>query len=159
MKKDFLKQNVYYILSFLFLFFSLFIYFHSPSRSFIKNLSENNRRHILSKIITSKLNNSMEIGIFKIKKHDQIWLEIYKNPLTEFKLIDTLKLEGKFDAHITIEDQSSNLVIANIDGDKEYEIVAPTYNKKMKPILNVFKYDPVLKEFKRINTKNSKPIL
>lgn len=155
----FCKRHIYYILSSLFLSISLFLYFSPLSRNFFETFSKSKESYVLSKIITSKVKKSTELGIFKIKKHGQIWLEIYKNPLTELELIESFKLDGVFDAHIVLKDQSSNLIIANIDEDKEYEILAPTYNKKMKPILNIFKYDSLLKDFKRINTQNSKLFL
>lgn len=116
-------------------------------------------RTVLAKIETSKLNNQIKLSILKIKQNNKVFLEVYGQLNHGLELIDTLKLEGEYDAYILIKDQTSNLAIANVDRDVDLEIIAPTYNRRMKPILNVYKYDSRLEEFRKVNTKFTKPIL
>jgi hypothetical protein len=88
-----------------------------------------------------------------------MFLEVFVNMNHGLELIETLNLDGEFDAFLMLKERTSNLLITNIDRDDDLEIIAPTYDRRMKPILNVFKYDSNLEEFRRVNSKFSKPIL
>lgn len=116
-------------------------------------------RSILSKIETTKLNTQIKLTLLKIKQNNKVFIEVYGHLNHGLELIETLKLDGEYDAYILIKDQTSNLSIANIDRDSDLEIIAPTYNKRMKPILNIYKYDSNLEEFRKVNTDFTKPIL
>ncbi len=148
-----------YIISFLLLTLSLFLFFNSNTQNFFNRNIKNMGRTVLAKIETSKLNNQIKLSILKIKQNNKVFLEVYGQLNHGLELIDTLKLEGEYDAYILIKDQTSNLAIANVDRDVDLEIIAPTYNRRMKPILNVYKYDSRLEEFRKVNTKFTKPIL
>jgi hypothetical protein len=151
--------NKYHLISFLFLALSLFLFFNPKIQSFFNQLSKSNERVVLSKIETTKLNDQLKFTIIKIKQSQRLYLEIYAHMNHGLELLEKLILDGEFDAYLMLKDRSSNLVISNVDGDTNLEIVAPTYDKRMRPILNVFKYDSQMEEFRKVNSKFSKPIL
>lgn len=154
------KKYKYHIASVFLLALSLTIYFNPKLNTYLLARAQKDKRTVLAKIITQKLNPHSQFTLLKIKNKDQIWLEVYEESETQdIELISKLSLEGSFDAHIFLKDKATNLAIANIDRDSELEIISPTYNRKMEPILNVFKYDRVMEEFKKVNTNKNKPLL
>lgn len=160
MNKNFkLLFNKYYLTSFTLLLISLFLFFNPRVQKYFENRSRSNDRMVLSKIETSKLNNQIKFTLIKVTHNQKLSLEIYGEMNHGLELIETLHLDGAFDAYLMLKDRTSNLIISNIDGDPGLEIIAPTYDKHMKPILNVFKYDSQMEEFKKVNTKHNKPIL
>ena len=147
--------NKYYLISLLLLVVSLILFFNPKVQNFFKEISESKGRLVLSKLETNKLNDQLKFTIIKIKHEQKLYLEIYAHMNHGLELMEKLNLDGEFDAYLLLKDRSSNLIISNIDGDANLEIVAPTYDKRMKPILNVFKYDSQMEEFRKVNSKFS----
>lgn len=156
MKKVMNKMN--YLISIALLIFSLFIFFNENVQNFFKSYSENSSRVVLSKLTTKKLNYDLELTLIKIKQQQKIFIEIYAQMNHGLELMDTLQLDGEFDAYVILKDRTTNFLISNIDRDPGLEIIAPTYDRRMKPILNVYKYDQAMEEFKKVNSKFTKPI-
>lgn len=144
------------ILTAFFTILGLVVYLNSSTRDFIINLGVSNERTVLATIETEKLKGPHPFKILKIKEGPKIWLEIYyqmpndKNKTTS-ELHTRLDLRGEFDGHVLIMERATNLAISNIDRDNELEILAPTYSRGMTPILNIYKYDPILEEFKFVD--------
>ena len=151
--------NKYYLSSFALLLISLFLFFNPNVQNYSEEKSRSKDREILSKIETSKLNDQIKFTLIKVKHNQKLFLEIYGHMNHGLELIETLNLDGSFDAFLMLKDRTSNLIISNIDGDPGLEIIAPTYDKRMKPILNVYKYDSQMEKIKKVNTKHNKPIL
>lgn len=152
------------VISILLACLGVFIYTNKTSRSFIAQIGTSTERKILASVETERLNGPFPFKIFKIKEGKSLWLEIYfvhskdgqENP-EQAELHKKLPLQGEFDGHIVIQEQASNLALANIDNDKELEIIAPTYDRSMTPILNIYKYDPILEEFSAVNSSQLVP--
>lgn len=152
-------KNKYYIASIILLLFSLFLFFNPTVQNYFKSISENESRVVLSKIKTKKLNDQIELTLIKVKHQQKIYLEIYAHMNHGLELIEKITLDGEFDAYVILKDRTTNLMISNIDRTNDLEIIAPTYDRRMKPILNVYKYDSAMEEFRKVNSKFSKPIL
>ncbi len=154
-----LSNYKYYLISLVFLFISLFLFFNSNVQNYFKKINVGSSRQVLSKIQTKKLNPDLELTLIKVKSQQKIYLEVYANMNHGLELIEKLNLDGEFDAYVMLKDRTTNLLISNIDRDEDLEIIAPTYDRRMRPILNVYKYDKVMEEFKKVNSKFSKPML
>ncbi len=159
MNFDKLIKNKAYVASLILLLVSLFLFFNPSVQNYFKSISENENRVVLSKIRTKKLNDQLELTLIKVKHQQKIYLEIYAHMNHGLELIERITLDGEFDAYVILKDRTTNFMISNIDRTKDLEILAPTYDRRMKPILNVYKYDNVMEEFKKVNSKFSKPIL
>lgn len=153
------NKKLYYIISGLLLCISIFMFFSPSINDYFKGFSQSKKRLVLSKIETNSLNNQIKLTLIKVKQDQKLALEIYAHMNHGLELIETLSLDGTFDAYLSLNDRTSNLLISNIDGDPGLEVIIPTYDSSMRPILNVYKYDSNLEEFKKVNTKDAKPIL
>lgn len=153
------KINIYYAISIVLLIFSIFIFFNTKINVYFSQFSRSSNREVLSKIETTQLNSQMKLTLVKVKQNQKMYLEVFVHMNHGLELIETLTLDGEFDAFLMLKERTSNLLISNIDREPDLEIIAPTYDRRMKPILNVFKYDSNLEEFRRVNSKFSKPIL
>ncbi len=153
------KFNYYFLSSILLLILSLVLFFNPKFKRFINTSLNTNSREILAKIETKELHPQLNLTLIKIKQNQKLFLEVYAQMNHGLELIEKLNLDGEFDAFLMLKERTSNLLISNIDRDSDLEIIVPTYNYKMKPILNVFKYNSNLEEFRKVNSKYSKPIL
>lgn len=149
----------YYVFSAVLVVISLIIFFNPKVKSFFTSKANFNTRTIFAKLDSEKLNEQVKYTFIKVKQDQKLYLEIYVHMNHGLEIIEKLILEGEHDAHIILKDRTSNLLISNVDRDPDLEIIAPTYDKRMRPILNVFKYDKEMEEFKRVNTSLNKPIL
>lgn len=159
MSYKFLKMNKLYLASIVVIALSLILLFNHNLFNDLRDQKNSKKRTILSKVETTNLNKQLKLTILKIKKNNQMFLEVYGHLNHGLELMETLNLDGKFDAKIILKNQTTNLFITNVDRTEDLEILAPTYSRDMRPILNIFKYDPNFEEFKRVNTKSNKPIL
>ncbi len=135
---------------------AIFMYLNPKARSFINEWGGGSQRTILASIETTTLRGPHPFKILKIKEGPELWLEVYflisdEDGILQNELHKKLNLRGAFDGHILIQERASNLAIANIDSDRDLEILAPTYDRSMSPILNIYKYDPILEEFKLLD--------
>ncbi|MCO5112667.1 MAG: hypothetical protein M9899_00675 [Bdellovibrionaceae bacterium] len=135
---------------------AIFMYLNPKARSFINEWGGASQRTILASIETTTLRGPHPFKILKIKEGPELWLEVYflitdEEGVPQNELHKKLNLRGAFDGHILIQERASNLAIANIDSDRDLEILAPTYDRSMSPILNIYKYDPILEEFKLLD--------
>lgn len=141
---------------------AIFIYLNPHSRKMISDWGGSKQRTVLASIETTTLRGPHPFKILKIKEGSDLWLEVYflmqnQDGHIENELHKKLTLKGAFDGHILIQERASNLAIANIDADQDLEILAPTYDRSMTPILNIYKYDPILEEFKLLDP-TSQPV-
>ncbi|MBC7740826.1 MAG: hypothetical protein H7061_01420 [Bdellovibrionaceae bacterium] len=106
-------------------------------------------RQILAKVSTVNGIRSVQYLILKVKDSSGLQIEIYQvNP-------DTLKqeLRQKFDltqdgdAYMTINKNSSNLALSDIDHDGHLDILAPSVDRNGNLRLNTFRFNSDLQNF------------
>lgn len=154
-----IQLSKHYLISGALLVVSFAIFFNTKAVNYINSFTKAEGREVLSTIETLKLNPDLKMTLVKVKENKNLFLEVFVHMNHGLELIETLNLDGEFDAYLILKDRTSNLIIKNIDREPDLEIVAPTYDRQMKPVLNVFKYDLNLEEFRRVDSKYSKPIL
>lgn len=65
--------------------------------------------------------------------------------------VQNIDLPRGFDGHLWLNQVYSNLAILNIDQEGHNEVLVPYYDLKLNPRLFVYRYDPAIREFIRIN--------
>lgn len=149
-------------LSAIFALLGITAYMNPHSRRFISEFGNSSQRTVLASIETHKLRGPHPFKILKIKEGQDLWLEVYfvfkgaGDLASENEFHKRLNLKGSFDGHMLLQEQATNLAIANIDSDQDLEILAPTYDRSMNPILNIYKYDPILEEFNLMDSPSNR---
>ena len=87
--------------------------------------------------------------ILKIKTRDQYYLEIYKDNQS-LELMQRIALEEPLDGSFYFQGRYTNLAMADIDNDGNFEIVAPMYDKNSIPRLLIYKYNSALQSFEKL---------
>ena len=105
-------------------------------------------RKILSTVEGKVFPNHDQTTIIKIQTGKKLSLEIYKitkkNSYILFQKIDLGPLK---DAHLTTRHKASNLLLEDANSDQVLDILAPTFDEKLKPQLRVFSYESGLRKF------------
>lgn len=65
-----------------------------------------------------------------------------------------INLSKGFDAHTLINHSLTNIAFANIDRDEWQELVIPYYEGDLLPRLIIYKYDPLIRRFIRMNDRD-----
>jgi hypothetical protein len=140
----------------LFHFFSLFVplaliavVLHPDLRKGVRSQVMTEERLILSSVIGKILKNDHQpFKVLKVKKGNQIFLEIYsllrdgRSPI-----IGKLLLEDVKDGFFNFSGEATNLVLKDVDGDENMEILAPTFDGNLAAKLNVFKFNQETGQF------------
>lgn len=123
-------------------------------RSKAKALLQNENRNILAKVSGQVNSESPRFTILKISAPEGLSLEIYTldETTTKMSLSAKIRLDEKRDAFFSFQGNATNLAFTDVDGDGNLEIVAPAYDDQMVARLNIFKYNPDLKAFERMNS-------
>lgn len=100
------------------------------------------------------------IDVVKFVQNKQIKLKL---KITHFDLTqeDFLDIEPQefdlgrvLDAHALVKESLVNLALVNIDDDLWQELIVPFYTQELIPRLYVYKYDPQIRQFIRLNDKD-----
>jgi hypothetical protein len=146
--KDLLLSAV--ILTFLSL--SLLMVFSSKTQSYFSGLFQNNSRIVLAQIETDLEMPNKRFKIVKVKDQQSLWLEFYNLNLSEDR-VAAFKISSKFDGQMFVGERASSLFVSDLDGDQILEIIAPSYDRDMKPKISTFKYNPITDSFSRITNQ------
>lgn len=65
--------------------------------------------------------------------------------------LQTIELPRGFDGHLWVNQVYANLAILDTDQEGPSEVIVPYYDLKLNPRLFVYRYDPVIREFIRVN--------
>ncbi len=87
--------------------------------------------------------------VLKIKTRDQYFLEIFKAN-QNLELMQRIALEEPLDGQFLFQGRYTNLALADLDSDGNFEIVAPMYDKNSVPRLLIYKYNLSLQSFEKL---------
>ncbi len=123
----------------------------------ISPLLENNSRIILAKVTTFYGVDQLQVLILKVKDNQGIHIEIFeiekKTEAQTFK--QKFDLSQDSDAYVTIDKNSTNLALSDVDKDGQLDILAPSVDRNGNLRLNTFRFNSELKNFEPY-TENTK---
>ncbi len=111
-------------------------------RNKVKALFESNEREVLATIEGRIVDHSTFQKVIKVLDGQNIRIELYSIQNETPELMSELVLENRKDGFATVAGQATQLAVQDFDGDGIEEIIVPTFDQKMDPRLNVFKYNP-----------------
>jgi len=127
---------------------SLVIFFDAPLRDVLREIFALPDRKILSVAIGRAMPDSPNVRVAKVLTREGLFLEIYGAADHGFEpLIDRIKLPDRRDAYIQFQGRATNLAIQDINGDRNYQIIAPSYDDSLVPHLNIYHYNPAIGHF------------
>lgn len=91
-------------------------------------------------------NNKLQVKIY-MSFFDQ-------SSIDESQGVQIIDIASGFDAHTLVQDTLTNIVLANLDEDSFQELIIPVYETSLLPRLYVYKYDPAIKQFIKLNDKD-----
>jgi hypothetical protein len=109
-------------------------------------------RVIVAKIEGTLIKDGPALSILKIRTRDQYFIEIYKSS-EDLSLIQRIALDEPTDGFFDFQGRYTNLALADLDSNGEYEIVSPMYDRNGTPRLLVFKYNPDILTFERLTSE------
>lgn len=126
--------------------------FIPESRELIRSVIVTNSRIVLAKAEADLTGKGMKVAVVKVRTADTIALEIFENQgeAKSLKFVKRIVLPEKRDAYFNFRGNATNLVVTDVDGDGQLEIVAPTFDENLVPRLNVYKYDAEAADFLRL---------
>jgi len=113
-------------------------------------------RVVLAKADADLTGDGFQVAVIKVKTADTLALEIFETRAEtgRIQFVKRIILPQKRDAYFNFHGHTSNLVMADVDNDKQLEIIAPTFDDDLIPHLNVYKYDVESKDFRRVGPEN-----
>ena len=126
--------------------------FLPQSRELVRNLIISNSRIILAKADADLTGQGQKVSIIKVQTAETLALEIFEAVGSEQKLqfVKRIVLPERKDAYFNFRGAATNLAIADVDGDGNLEIIAPTFDDNLIPRLNIYKFDPQSRDFFRL---------
>lgn len=122
---------------------------YSPSRDFIRENIVKHSRQILAKADADLTGKGDWVTVVKVQTSDTLALEIYRiDPQhTTSEFLKRIVLPDRRDGYFIFHGNATNLAITDVDGDHVLDIIAPTFDESLVPRLNVYRYDPEIKDF------------
>lgn len=111
------------------------------------------KRIVLATMTTPLHMPDHKFKIIKVKKADALFIEIYNLRSQEKNRIKSFALADRLDAQMKVGNKTSGLFASDIDGDQIDEIIVPTLDKRHRPVIYAFKYNPLSLDFSPISTK------
>ena len=119
----------------------------------VQPIFQSSSRIILAKVTAVYDTDGSQFLILKVKDSTGLQIEVYQvNPLAStqiFKQKFDLPLDA--DAYVTIDKNSSNLALSDVDQDGLMDILAPSVDRNGNLRLNTFRYNIDLKLFEPYN--------
>lgn len=115
-------------------------------------------RRILAKAEGDLTGRKDHMVVVKVQTSDSLSIEVFAHSPENSELVfqKRLILPERRDGYFTFRGQDTNLVLADIDKDGGFEILAPTFDENLIPRLNVYKYDPETQSFTRLGSDSLK---
>ncbi|MBC7420919.1 MAG: hypothetical protein H7328_09335 [Bdellovibrio sp.] len=121
----------------------------SSVQKIVQPMFRNSSRVVLAKVSAIYGEGALQFLILKVKDANGLQIEVYQvNPLVssqEFKQKFDLALDS--DAYVTIDKNSTNLALSDVDHDGHMDILAPSVDRNGNLRLNTFRYNADLKMF------------
>jgi hypothetical protein len=126
---------------------SVSLFFYAPLRNSVRDIFALPERKILS-VATGYVIPDTNVRVAKVLTRDGLYLEIYGPAENGFEpLIDRIKLPDRRDAFMQFQGRATNLAIQDMNGDRHFEIIAPSYDESFVPHLNIYHYNPAIGRF------------
>ena len=108
----------------------------------------NGKSQILRVFEVSLLERDLDVKILKRKRGNSLSLEFLSRlPDGSFRLINSVDLPGKYDGFFEYQKGTVSVGSMDQDGDGRLEIIAPTFDKFLRPHFNIVSYHPELNKF------------
>lgn len=129
--------------------FSIYLNFDVKMRNQLRQHLSPSEREVLSVAIGPVLPEG-PARVVKIKTVDGIQIEIYgpiKQDSSSEPLVDTIHIQSTHDSHMQFQGRATNLALKDMNGDKLYEIISPSYDQDLTPRLNIYTFNSSSKKF------------
>lgn len=124
---------------------------HPEWRQSTQNLFSSQQRIVLASVRGRFISGEEPLKAVKTRDANGVFVEVFQeNPDGSLLLVTTIHTGHPEDGQFNFRGQVSRLVAADLDRDGVDELLVPTFDRDRQPRLNVFKYQPVLKEFQRV---------
>lgn len=122
----------------------------------ISPLLESQTRSVLAKVTSYYGVDQDQFLILKIKDNQGIQVEIYEIDKNSNAQIYRQKfdLSQDSDAYVTIDKNSTNLALSDVDKDGHLDILAPSVDRNGNLRLNTFRFNEDLKQFEHYSEPN-----
>ncbi len=118
-----------------------------------KSFFAKDSRLILAKVNAYFGSDQKEFLILKIKDSSGIQIEIYEvtsqagNPQTQQSFKQRFELLQDSDAYITLDKNTTNLALSDVDKDGQLDIIAPSVDRNGNLRLNTYRFNSDLRSF------------
>jgi len=118
-------------------------------QNYAKSLLSKPERHILAKVTGYYGTNQNEYLILKLKDEFGIQIEIYETDKETSQQIfkQRFELTQDTDAYITLDRNTTNLALSDVDKDGQLDVLAPSVDRNGNLRLNSFRFNPDLNSF------------
>ena len=95
------------------------------------------------------IENDITVRILKIKHKDKIYLEfLNKQSDDSYVVINSVELKGQHEGYFKYwEDEMVSLMVLDVDGDGNLDVIAPTFNEFFYPQINLVTYNQASHRF------------
>lgn len=118
-------------------------------QNYAKSLLSKPERHILAKVTGYYGTNQNEYLILKLKDEFGIQIEIYETDKETSQQIfkQRFELTQDTDAYITLDRNTTNLALSDVDKDGQLDVLAPSVDRNGNLRLNSFRFNAELNSF------------
>lgn len=114
-----------------------------------------NNRNVLAKVSGFFGLNQTEFLILKIQDELGLQIEVYEMQPAETQVFrQKMSIAQDADAYITLDKDTTNLALSDVDKDGAFDIIAPSVDRNGNLRLNVFRYNDDLKAFEPYIVQN-----
>lgn len=127
---------------------SLLAVFIPAFRTKTRMVFQSSEHKVLSTLKKDFFQDGRIITFAKVKTPDGLYVEVYETSKEGVqKNIDRILLPDTNDGFFHFHGQATNLALEDIDGDHQFEVLAPTYDANQVAHLNIYKYNLSTKKF------------
>jgi len=124
---------------------------HPETRIGLRQTLLNDQRVLVSSAQADLTGAGFPITVAKFKSQHSVFLEIYRSETDgRMTLLEKIELPDARDGYFNFNGQATNLALADIDEDGQFEILAPSFDRDLVGRLNIFKFNAGLNGFERV---------